>query len=161
MGTSYYERNKEKLLELSRHRYLLNKESIKENRKKRRFNETQEARQMRLKFHKKYNIGYKSRNYELSQTDEYKFKQYKFASKRRNHEFKLTEDLFTKLFHSNCTYCGIEDCRGIDRVDNNVGYTNNNSVPCCEICNKMKWKLDVDKFLSQIDKIYKSKLSAN
>lgn len=88
-----------------------------------------------------------------SQTDNSKFRQYISSAKKRKYEFDLTLELFTKLFHSSCTYCGQEDCRGIDRVDNKIGYTKENSVACCEVCNKMKWKLDVNDFLSQINKI--------
>lgn len=157
MSKTYYEKNKERLSELSRLRYIKNKEEINNRRRLKMSNETQEERKIRLEFHKKYNIGYKNKNRELSQTDIYKFKQYKFAAKRRNYVFELSEDLFTKLFHSKCTYCGTQDCRGIDRVQNNIGYTNENSVSCCEMCNKMKWKLDINQFLEQVNKIYNFK----
>ncbi len=153
MNTNYYKENKERLLQKAKDRYQKNKESICLRRRENMAQETQEERIKRLAFHRKYNIEYKERNYELSQTDEYKFKQYKFASKRRSYEFKLAKDAFIKLFHSNCSYCGQEDSRGIDRIDNKIGYTNENSVPCCEICNKMKWKLNVEDFLSHVKKI--------
>jgi hypothetical protein len=57
------------------------------------------------------------------------------------------------LFKKECYYCGeknyacindyIDDkCKskfcGIDRMDNNIGYTIDNCVPCCIICNMMK-----------------------
>lgn len=158
MSTTYYLKNKERLLEDSRLRYIKNKEKINNQRRLKMSNETQEERKIRLDFHKQYNIGYRDKNRELSQTDEYKFKQYKFAAKRRNYVFEISEDMFVKLFHSTCSYCGEKDCRGIDRVQNDIGYTNDNSVPCCEVCNKMKWKLDINQFQEQIEKIYKFKI---
>ena len=43
---------------------------------------------------------------------------------------------------------------GIDRKDNNKGYTNDNCVPCCGFCNKMKMDHSIDEFYSQIIRIY-------
>ena len=36
-----------------------------------------------------------------------------------------------------CFYCG-EESTGLDRVENNKGYTNANVVPCCKECNRLK-----------------------
>lgn len=44
MNTSYYQRNKERLLENARQKYIRNKEYIKDRVKERRSNETNEAR---------------------------------------------------------------------------------------------------------------------
>ena len=43
---------------------------------------------------------------------------------------------------------------GIDRVDNSLGYTLENSVSCCSKCNYMKKTLNVENFLLHIAKIY-------
>jgi hypothetical protein len=41
---------------------------------------------------------------------------------------------------------GIYTYNGIDRVDNSKGYTPENTVPCCKICNKIKGTGDVQTF---------------
>lgn len=156
MSTNYYIKNKERLLEESRLRYIKNKEKISNQKRLKLSNETQEEREKRLDFHKRYNVDYKQKNRELSQTNQYKYKQYKFAAKRRNFIFDLSEELFTELFHSSCNYCGTKDCRGIDRIDNLIGYTKENSTPCCDMCNKMKWKFSQNDFIKQIMAIYKN-----
>jgi hypothetical protein len=56
------------------------------------------------------------------------------------------------LFKGRCHYCGqkYEEggyLLGIDRVDNNIGYTLDNVVTCCGICNYMKWTYSKDTFL--------------
>lgn len=42
----------------------------------------------------------------------------------------------------------------IDRADNNLGYTKENSVPCCSECNFCKGTLSKDKFLDLVRKVY-------
>ncbi len=42
---------------------------------------------------------------------------------------------------------------GLDRVDNEKGYTENNSVACCNICNKMKTILTIEEFFAHIARI--------
>ena len=43
---------------------------------------------------------------------------------------------------------------GIDRIDSNIGYTVNNCVPCCTICNHMKNDLTTDEFYNHIKLLY-------
>lgn len=53
-----------------------------------------------------------------------------------------------------CYYCGeLREYNGIDRIDSNIGYEDNNIVPCCEICNKMKSNYDLVFWLNHINKI--------
>lgn len=76
---------------------------------------------------------------------------YKREAKRRGFEWSITNDYFNDLVIQNCFYCNIEksnkrwynfwgqiEFNGIDRVDNTKGYTVENSVPCCKICNILK-----------------------
>ena len=45
---------------------------------------------------------------------------------------------------------------GIDRIDNNKGYTKENCVPCCDICNRIKMDLPYNVFIEHITKCYKN-----
>lgn len=95
-------------------------------------------------------------------------KSYKSSSKRRNYEFSLSEEQFKILTKQNCFYCGKEPSsiinsktcygeyiyNGIDRVNNKEGYTLENCVPCCKICNIMKGILNKEEFLNQNKQIY-------
>lgn len=47
---------------------------------------------------------------------------------------------------------------GIDRKDNNEGYTLENSVACCAKHNYMKQEMNEDTFLKEIEKIYLHKI---
>ena len=42
---------------------------------------------------------------------------------------------------------------GIDRKDNEIGYTLKNCVPCCIICNRAKNSLSFDEFLAWIGRL--------
>lgn len=43
---------------------------------------------------------------------------------------------------------------GVDRLDNNLDYTDENSVPCCGWCNTMKREYSETLFIEKITKIY-------
>lgn len=77
---------------------------------------------------------------------------YKAEARKRGFVFELTNDVFYDLVTRNCYYCDqiptqeyiIDTCygsfiyNGIDRLDNKIGYTIENSVTCCKACNYAK-----------------------
>lgn len=77
-------------------------------------------------------------------------------------EFLLTDEQFVTLSKGKCHYCGAEPMEnsygvvsnGIDRIDSGRGYSADNVVPCCRICNVMKNKLSHEDFLKHISDIY-------
>lgn len=69
------------------------------------------------------------------------FKDYIKGSLRRDYEFTLNFEEFSELVDKECFYCHYkkdEEVNGIDRIDNIKGYTKENTVSCCEICNRIK-----------------------
>lgn len=95
---------------------------------------------------------------------------YKQGAKVRNLEFTLTKEEFFKLTQENCYYCGIEPLQihkatkhsngifkynGIDRINNIIGYTKENSVSCCKYCNVAKGQRSKKEFLDWINRVYK------
>lgn len=94
---------------------------------------------------------------------------YRFRAKYRNFEFEFTKDEFRSITQKNCFYCGIEPFQvarptinffgdyiynGIDRIDSSKGYTKENSVPCCGICNIAKNKYTKEFFVDWIKRAY-------
>jgi hypothetical protein len=94
------------------------------------------------------------------------FAQYRLGAHRRNHEFALSFESFCELTSLNCYYCGqapstvcepSNGCygayiyNGIDRVDNNQGYTISNCVACCKTCNRAKRLMIQQEFFSWIE----------
>jgi hypothetical protein len=101
----------------------------------------------------------------------HRYTQYKSGAKRRDLCFELSIDEFKVITQENCFYCGSVPqqiavgggngrCNGsyiyngIDRLDNSVGYTKENSVPCCGRCNRAKDVWNKNDFLSWIAKVY-------
>lgn len=96
------------------------------------------------------------------------------GSRKRKIEFALTKEEFKEITKRNCYYCGDvpnNEARrenkklvhsyiynGIDRLDNDKGYTLNNSVACCKKCNFMKGKMSEIEFLENVRKIYEFKI---
>jgi 5-methylcytosine-specific restriction endonuclease McrA len=74
------------------------------------------------------------------------YKHYVRQCRIRNVYWELTVDQFKVLTSSNCAYCGKQPTNrrsnylysGIDRKNNKQGYTLDNSVPCCKVCNSIK-----------------------
>lgn len=101
------------------------------------------------------------------------YSNYKSRSKLKGISFELSFFDFKKLVLENCYYCDAKPnmCRadraksrqgtsriyfnGLDRIDNNQGYTKKNVSPCCEDCNKAKRDLSFEDFLNLIKNVYK------
>ncbi len=97
---------------------------------------------------------------------------YKGGAKKRNLEFSLTKEQFRELTQQKCFYCGTEPhniCHypqsngkfiynGIDRIDNTKGYTVDNCITCCYICNQWKRAYTQQEFLMRIKLIYENVL---
>jgi len=79
---------------------------------------------------------------------------YRRSAAIRNLEFSLSKRYFIKLITEPCSYCGDAALNGIDRINNNQGYTVSNSQPCCGVCNKMKLTMGHKDFLDHIQKIW-------
>ncbi len=101
------------------------------------------------------------------------YKRYKKRAKERNLNFLLTQKQFRNLTQQNCWYCGILPQQyicagvdsethgdyiynGIDRLDNNIGYTLKNCVSCCGHCNYAKADMTTAKFLIWVKCVYKN-----
>jgi len=100
--------------------------------------------------------------------------QFKWSASDRNLEFSLSRDFVRKITKQKCFYCGIEprQCcslpsvsevyiyNGIDRVDNAIGYIEDNVVPCCSQCNIAKRDHSVENFLSWSERVYNHSIGA-
>lgn len=95
--------------------------------------------------HREYRIKYPETN---------RYSNYKVTAKGRGIVFDLTKEEFLSFWQKPCTYCGGEILTiGLDRVNNNKGYSLDNVVPCCIICNVMKLNFSRDIFIEHCEKI--------
>lgn len=97
------------------------------------------------------------------------FRFYKGGAKARGIDFTLTEQDLKELVFSPCFYCGSPPLsyfttnrlvkhklpyQGIDRQDNNCGYTVANVVACCKICNYAKRKMTTKEFVEFVSRAF-------
>ena len=100
-----------------------------------------------------------------------KYKSYQHGAKRRNLIFNLTEEQVYKLFEQNCYYCKVEPClslspfiknaehrqnifaNGIDRINPSLGYTIENTIACCHICNRAKGDMMQEEFFTWVEEL--------
>jgi hypothetical protein len=103
-------------------------------------------------------------------TENVLYSTYTYNATRRNLDFCLTREEFLEMTRCNCFYCGCEPSQvvksrnknnngdtiynGIDRLDSKLGYTKENSVPCCGTCNRIKMNMSKDEFLLWVEKVY-------
>lgn len=69
------------------------------------------------------------------------YKEYITSAFKRGYTMELQFDEFKELVQKPCYYCNTykeDELNGIDRMDNIKGYTKENTVACCGVCNRMK-----------------------
>ena len=96
------------------------------------------------------------------------YSRYITSASKRNLEFSLSREQVSILTSQECFYCGRSPMNtiksngyaykynGIDRIDNNNGYTFDNVVPCCRICNSTKGTLTLPEFINHIVILFSS-----
>lgn len=91
------------------------------------------------------------------------YRHYKHKKNYMNTPIDYTKEEFNKLIKNfilkDCFYCGkqgtLSDKNGIDRIDSNINYTDDNCVSCCTMCNIMKKDMDIASFIRKCCEIYK------
>lgn len=92
------------------------------------------------------------------------FHRYKQNAEKRKYSFNLSFKAFQEIIVQPCHYCGVSSSiaidvslineerkyrfNGVDRVDNTLGYSVENVVPCCSMCNNAKATSTTEEFLS-------------
>lgn len=94
------------------------------------------------------------------------------GAQKRNLTWELTDTQFNNLIHNECHYCGRSPSttrkarrmngdltyNGVDRIDNKSGYTLENVVTCCKICNRAKSDMSYTEFMEWIQCLIKNVL---
>lgn len=93
---------------------------------------------------------------------------YQRNAKKKSLDFMLSKQEFKEITEQCCHYCGAKPTptvsstikkitgtetyvsNGIDRIDNNKGYTINNVIPCCSNCNYAKRNRNYEEYLEWI-----------
>ena len=104
------------------------------------------------------------------------FRRIKADAKNRGREFSISIEWFISECHKPCHYCGAVDSNkikvkimqkqgavghdifrynGLDRIDSGLGYTKENCVSCCWICNRAKRDMSQKDFMEWIDRLVK------
>ena len=101
------------------------------------------------------------------------YRGYREGAYKRNFTWELADEDFDGITSRNCFYCDLPPStvrkargargkyghsgefiyNGIDRIDSKLGYTLDNVVTCCEVCNRAKSDMSFDEFLSYLDRI--------
>ena len=79
----------------------------------------------------------------------------------RGYDNTLTFEQFKHICEQPCYYCGAAPQKrstgliknGIDRFDNSIGYTLENCVPCCPMCNTIKMQHDYDLLIPHLERM--------
>ena len=90
------------------------------------------------------------------------FRSYIQGAIRKDLSFTVSAEVAYDMMSKPCHYCGCQPgnqtlgftYNGMDRVRTDTGYSIDNIVPCCRLCNGIKSKLDLDVFLNHIKLIH-------
>jgi 5-methylcytosine-specific restriction endonuclease McrA len=112
-------------------------------------------------------------NVSIERTKKEAYYKYCSGAKKRNYAFELSFEKFISLVTDNCHYCCSEPSlkqklvinkihenpiflrNGVDRMNNNLGYTLDNCVTCCNICNRAKNNMEYKDFKIWIENLKK------
>jgi hypothetical protein len=104
--------------------------------------------------------------------ERYAYKRVKSDAAAARREFAIPFEWFAEHCHKPCHYCGridinkisvksrsakagyiVKDFRynGIDRVNNSIGYTPENCVPCCVVCIRGKNSMGLSEWIAYLD----------
>ena len=78
---------------------------------------------------------------------------YRCNARRRGLIFNISKEWFNKERKGLCHYCKRPNANGIDRMNNEIGYTEENCVACCKTCNYMKSDRSVSVFIDHCEAI--------
>lgn len=93
----------------------------------------------------------------------------KYAAKKRGYKWTLTNKQVRSIMSQPCHYCGAKPSNidkprladgafiysGLDRVNNKLGYSQKNCVPCCKHCNRAKETMTLKEFRDWSRALYK------
>ena len=128
--------NPERKREYDREWYQKNKEKRKMSNKL-YYQKTKKERSIKQKEYRRKNL----------------YNYYKLGAKRRKINFDIEKEEFEIKINNPCHYCGQEKDIGIDRVDYKKGYTKENTIPCCRMCNRMKNIFSYNDFIEKCKQI--------
>jgi len=100
---------------------------------------------------------------------------YKNNARRSGRTWDISDDLFNRITRTLCHYCGLPPSNvirfktpyegayyygGIDRVNNDLGYSEKNILPCCSDCNRAKSNRSYSEFKNWVETIvcYQTKI---
>ena len=84
---------------------------------------------------------------------ERKISQTRNRCKKKDRECLLSEEQMISILQKSCHYCGSTESIGMDRINSDLGYTEENTVPCCSRCNTMKMDMKTDDWFNHMKRI--------
>jgi hypothetical protein len=134
--------------------YKENKESNHQRSLKWARNNPERFKEIKKKFMETHPEDVKAGLIRYRKTLKGRYRVLKGSAVKRGYLVGVNFEQFCKIISNPCAYCGENEKRiGIDRVDNKIGYTLENCVPCCNPCNMMKKIMNVDDFLGHIKRV--------
>ena len=122
----------------------------------RKYREThKEVEVKRSSAYKRANVGAIAKTrHTYNLTIKAKLDLYKNNAKNQGRTFCLTDEEFAAFWQKPCAYCGSEiQTIGLDRLDNDKGYTINNVAPCCKYCNYGKRTRTPEEYIEHCHKV--------
>lgn len=96
----------------------------------------------------------KAREWKQANPLKSQYLRYKERAVKKNIDFNIDLDDFVSYVKEPCVYCGFNGgILGLDRIESALGYTTDNVVPCCKVCNYMKFDHTLENWFSYMHQV--------
>ena len=154
----YNRKNKDRISKRASERYTRDIERLRDKSNKRYYEKKEGILEQQKEYYERRYDYIRDRETAKANTREGKYFKIVTNAEERKRIVEMTKDEIMNMTDLPCVYCGKETIdgvkrNGIDRMDNSVGYTLSNCMPCCEVCNYMKQSLDPHTFVERCSQI--------
>jgi hypothetical protein len=82
------------------------------------------------------------------------FVYYQRVARDKGLPWEFSKEQFRTFVKAPCKYCGKDESKGIDRIDNFLGYVLSNCCPCCKTCNYAKNTMSEQDFVTWVERVH-------
>jgi hypothetical protein len=82
------------------------------------------------------------------------FAYYRRVARDKGLPWEFSKDQFRVFVKAPCGYCGIDESKGIDRINNSLGYVLTNCRSCCKTCNYAKNTMSEQEFVEWVERVH-------
>jgi hypothetical protein len=119
--------------------YQEHKEELSKRNREYQINHPEKAKEYYDRYHSSDKGQETAKRYRTENREANLLAKYKYLDEKKGMKTDITVEWMRENITSKvCTYCGTDSQLGCDRIDNNRGHSQDNCIPCCFDCNRIR-----------------------